>query len=129
MKPVGTQSPSHSTEAFIRSSIRGVAATANASVVNRTHRVVRERAKVMQTQRSMMRGLLLPMLLSSTLMLMLLFAVWSVLDQYDIVSSEMPPTSNHFVMLLLWFLPASAALLAMVWVRRSRNSSEAEATR
>jgi len=81
MKPVGTQSPAHTNEAFIRSSIRGVAATANASIVNRTHRVVRERARVMQTQRSMMRGLLLPMLLSSTLMLMLLFAVGSALAQ------------------------------------------------
>ena len=64
MKPAGTPPQGYDTETFARSSIRGVAATANASVVNRTHRVVRERARVMQAQRSMMRGLLLPMLLS-----------------------------------------------------------------
>jgi len=129
MKPAGTPPQGYDTETFARSSIRGVGATANASVVNRTHRVVRERARVMQAQRSMMRGLLLPMLLSSALMLMLVFAVWSVFDQYDIVTSEMPASSNHFFILLLWFLPVSAALLAMVWVRRGRNSSETEATR
>lgn len=127
MKTTGTTG--RDVEVFARSSMMSVEATARAAVVNRTHRVVRARARVIQNQRSMIRGLLLPMLLSSTLMLMLVFAIWSVFDQYDLVTSEMPASSNHFFILLLWFLPVSAALLAMVWFRRSRNISETEATR
>ena len=104
-----------------------VSATARASMVNRTHRVVRQRAREMQANRSHLRGLFLPLLLCSTLMLTLVFAVWMLLDQYDLVSSELPPSIHHFFMLLLWFLPVSAGLVAMVWFRRSRNQADAEA--
>ena len=106
-----------------------IASGASASLVNRTHRVVRERARNLQARRSVMRGLFLPMLLSSALMLMLLFAVWSVLGQYDLVSAELPVASNHFAVLLLWFLPVSAALVAMIWYRRGQSQTDGETTR
>ncbi len=103
-----------------------LSAAARAGLVNRTHRVVRERARALQANRNTMRGLLLPMLLCSLLMVTLVIAVWMVLDQYDLVSSELPPSIHHFFLLLLWFLPVSAGLVAMVWFRRSRNHANAE---
>ncbi len=101
--------------------------TARANAVNRTHRIVRQRAQEIQASRTTMRGLLLPMLLCSTLMLTLVFAVWMLLDQYDLVSSELPSSIHHFFLLLLWFLPVSAGLVAMVWFRRGRDHADAEA--
>ena len=106
----------------------GMNAAARSSMVNRTHRVVRERARALQENRKTMRGLLLPMLLCFLLMVTLVIALWMVLDQYDLVSAELPPSIHHFFLLLLWFLPVSAGLVAMVWFRRSRNHPNAEAS-
>ncbi|NYF78018.1 hypothetical protein [Granulicella arctica] len=107
----------------------GLNTAAPATTVNRTHRVVRERARTLQANRSRMRGLMLPLLLSSALMIMLFSAFWVMLDQYEIVASETPEHTHHFFLLLLWFLPVSVAMLAMVWYRRARNQSDAEAAR
>ena len=104
-----------------------MSASARDGMVNRTHRVVRQRARELQANRRDLRGLLLPLLLCSLLMLALVFAVWMLLDQYDVVSSEMPPSIHHFFLLLLWFLPVSAGLVALVWFHRSRNQADAEA--
>jgi uncharacterized membrane protein (DUF106 family) len=116
-----------------RSALMGLNTTAKSSTVNRTHRVVRERARAMQANRSKMRGLLLPLLLCSSLMILLFAAFWMVVEQYEIVSSEAtgtaPGSSHHLVLLLLWFLPVSVALMAFVWFRRSRNHTDAEAIR
>ena len=98
-------------------------------MVSRTHRAVRERARALHTARTRVRGLLLPMLLCSALMVTLIAAFWMLLDQYDLVS-ELPASSHHFFILLVWFLPVSAALVAMVWFRRGRNAdSEPEVSR
>ncbi len=104
-------------------------AAAKASMVNRTHRVVRQRAQTMRADRSRIRGLLLPLLVCSTVMILLFSAFWMVLEQYELLSSDTPAQSHHLFLLLLWFLPVSGALLAMVWFRRSRNHSDAEAIR
>jgi hypothetical protein len=128
MRPaVVTPSNGNDSDVLARSAMLGMSAAARASMVNRTHRVVRERARAMQANRTAMRGLLLPMLLCSALMITLLSALWMLLDQYDLVSSEMPESIHHFFLLLLWFLPVSAGLVAMAWLRRSRNPADTEA--
>ena len=57
-------------------------------------------------------------------MILLFAAFWLVLEQYELMSSESTqatPPSHHLFLLLLWFLPVSVALIAMVWFSRSRN--------
>ena len=95
-------------------------------VVNRTHRVVRQRAQAMQDKRRRDRSLMLPMALCSGLLLLTAFAVWSGLGLYqggDVVQATTlsSPDSNHFLMVMLWFVPVSIVLLAALWVGRSRT--------
>jgi len=98
---------------------------ARAAVVNRTHRVVRERAEKMAARRSHVRGLVIPVVVSSALIAILLTAVWNVLSQYDVNPIGIPDASNQLFVLLLWFLPVSMTLLAVVLFRRIRKRSEA----
>ena len=91
---------------------------ARASVVNRTHRVVRERARLLEKRRSRVRSLWIPMAVCATLLIMSASAVWSMMDQYELAPTGIPDASDQMLVMLLWFLPASAALLAMVWFRR-----------
>ena len=100
---------------------------ARSSIVNRTHRVVRERATTMAAQRNRRRSLWVPMVVCSALVLMICTAVWSVLDEYDAAPTGVPDSSDQFLVLALWFFPVSMALLAMVWFRRTRNRSGREA--
>jgi len=94
---------------------------ARASLVNRTHRVVRERAKQMSARRDKVRSLWVPLAVCGSLLVILVTAVWSLLDQYELNPTGMPDASDQFAVLLLWFLPVSGALLAMVWVRRTQS--------
>lgn len=98
---------------------------ARASVVNRTHRVVRERAATMAARRSHVRGLMIPVAVSSALLVILLTAVWNVLSQYDVNPIGIPDASNQLFVLLIWFLPVSMILLGVVLFRRVRKRSEA----
>lgn len=100
-------------------------APARASVVNRTHRVVRERAKTMAARRSQVRSLWIPMGVCSSLLVIICTAVWSALDAYDVTPSGVPDASNQFLVLCLWFLPVSMVLLAVVLFQRARNKREA----
>ena len=97
---------------------------ASAQSVNRTHRLVRERARTMQARRSMMRSLWLPLTVCSGLVVLLCAAVWTVLDQYELEPNGMPDPSQQMIVLLMWCLPLSAILLAVVWFRRAGNRSE-----
>ncbi len=97
---------------------------ASASSVNRTHRLVRERARTLQQRRSMMRSLWLPLTVCSGLVLLLCAAVWTVLDQYDLEPTGMPDPSQQMIVLLMWCLPLSAILLAVVWFRHTGSRSE-----
>ncbi|SNT14469.1 hypothetical protein SAMN05421770_104371 [Granulicella rosea] len=99
---------------------------ARAAMVNRTHRVVRERALVIQARRNKVRSLWVPTLICSALVLILSTAVWAILDQYELEPTGIPDASQQILVLLLWFLPLSAGLLAMVWFRRSRQQMEEE---
>ena len=107
--------------------IPAINATAQAARVNRTHRVVRERAKLMQARKSRVRSLWIPLTVCSALLVIFCSAIWSVFDEYEIVPTEMPDSRYQIFVLLLWFFPVSAALIAMVWFRRSRNQAEEEA--
>lgn len=96
---------------------------AKASMVNRTHRVVRERAKMLQARRSRLRSLWIPLTICSALLLMICSAVWTVLDGYELTPIGVPDSSDQFLILFLWFFPVSMALLVMVWFRRTRKHS------
>jgi hypothetical protein len=127
---------SSDTADFARKTLR-IPIGARAGVINRTHRVVRERAKAMQEKRDRERSLMAPLILCSVLLTMVALAVWTGLYQYEAaeaveamqsdVTALATTDNNHFLVVLLWFVPASVALLATIWVRRSRNNVDDEA--
>jgi hypothetical protein len=104
---------------------------ARGGVVNRTHRVVRQRAKVMKARRSHVRSVMLPLIICSVLLILSAMAVWSGLYQtqaaeavQDVVSSTAVDTSDEFLVELMWFVPVSLAVLAAVWLRRAHTTAE-----
>jgi hypothetical protein len=94
---------------------------ARSVVVNRTHRVVREQALTMQAQRKRQRSLWLPIGLCSVLLLTIGYAVWGLLDGYDLTPSGVPDASDQIFLITLWSLPVTVGLLLMVWFRRGRS--------
>src|SRR5208283_2214412 len=89
----------------------GVTLGARACVVNRTHRVVRERAAVMQERRSKARSLLVPLAICSALLILLAVIVWGGLYleaaeavQADVSALATTDLSNHILVVLLWFV-------------------------
>jgi len=123
-----------------RVALGNVDTVARAGVVNRTHRVVRQRARVLQARRSRVRGLMVPLILCSLLLLLTAGAVWSGLYQYqaveaaemveaDVAALATSDANNHFLVMLLWFVPVSIALLGTVLFRRVRSGSDHETVR
>jgi hypothetical protein len=104
------------------------AGNARAVIVNRTHRVVRQRAAKMQAMRSQQRGLMFPLLLCSMLLVAVCYAVWSVFEQFEVSPAGGSEASSHFV-LLLWFLPVSLVALGAVLLRSGRDGADDEAAR
>jgi hypothetical protein len=115
------KSMSQDASSFVRAAMNDANAPARASVVNRTHRVVRERAKTIAARRSRVRSLWIPLAVCSSLLIIISTAVWSALDQYDVTPSGVPDASNQFLVLCLWFLPVSLVLLAVVLFQRARK--------
>jgi hypothetical protein len=104
--------------------------TARASVVNRTHRVVREQALVMREQKQRSRSLWVPLGIFSMLLMGLCYAVWAVLEGYDeLAPNGVPDASDQLFLLLLWSLPVTAVLLGLAWFQRDRGQSNSEVTR
>jgi hypothetical protein len=97
---------------------------ARASVVNRTHRVVREQALAMREQREQWRSLWLPLTICSSLLVVLCYAVWAMLDGYDVTPSGIPDASDQMLVLLMWSVPITALLLGFAWLRRTRNRQQ-----
>ena len=122
---------------FARTALGNVDIGARAGVVNRTHRVVRERAAVMQARRSYVRSLMVPLAISSVLLMLVCFAVWSGLYQYqateaaEAVQADMAAldANNHLLVALLWFVPVTLALLAALLFRFRRNGSDRRTAR
>lgn len=102
---------------------------ARAQVVNRTHRVVREQALKMREHRSRKRSLWAPVIICSSLLLIICYAAWGMMDGYDLTPTGIPDASDQMVILLLWSLPVTAFLLGFVWFRRGRNRTNSEVTR
>jgi hypothetical protein len=115
---------------FARSALNHVDVTARAQVVNRTHRVVRERAKVMQERRNYVRSLMVPLVLCAVILVLAASAVWSGLYQYqaaeaaqDVASLASTDSNNQVLVALWWFVPVSLVLLVAIWVRHARGGS------
>ncbi|HMF64204.1 MAG TPA: hypothetical protein VK608_08965 [Edaphobacter sp.] len=115
------QMPEGAPDVFARSPLQGMNMSARASLVNRTHRVVRERAQALAAQRSRQRSLWAPLMVCSALLVILCTAVWSALDEYELTPIGVPDASNQFLVLVLWFFPVSMALVAMVLFRCTRR--------
>ncbi len=103
-----------------------VGAVASAAIVNRTHRVVRERAKTMKARRSFVRSLLLPLAVFSGILIVLCTALWTVLDEYELAPTGIPDASQQVFVLLIWCLPLSAVLLALVLFHRAKADNGTE---
>jgi hypothetical protein len=116
---IDKSSSQDSSRSFAREAFANLDTSARASVVNRTHRVVRERAKTLAARRSRIRSLWIPVGVCSSLLVIICTAVWSALDAYDVTPTGVPDASNQFLVLCLWFFPVSMALLAVVLFRRA----------
>jgi hypothetical protein len=104
-----------------------MATGARGVVVNRAHRVVREQALTMREQKSKSRSLWVPLTISSILMVVICYALWTMLDGYDLTPNGIPDASDQLMILLLWSLPVTAAILGLVWFKRARTRSDSEA--
>ena len=113
----------------VRSALSEMNGPARSMAVNRTHRVVRERAQSIAARRSRIRSLWIPLAVCSALVLIACTTVWSLLDQYEVTPNGLPDASNQFLVLGLWFFPVSMALLALVLFRRARRRAEEEIVR
>lgn len=102
---------------------------ARAQIVNRTHRVVREQALTMREHRSRKRSLWAPVIICSSLLLIICYAAWGMMDGYDITPTGIPDASDQMVIFLLWSLPVTAVLLGLVWFHRGRSRTNGEVTR
>jgi len=95
-----------------------VNATASAAMVNRTHRVVRERARNLQERRTKIRSLWIPLTVSASMLAVLVVAIWTAFEEYEVSPAGLPDASETLV-LMAWSLPITAMVLAVVWFRRS----------
>ena len=103
---------------------------ARASMVNRTHRVIREQALELREQRQRSRSLWVPLGIFSIVLPLLCYAVWFMMDGYDeLASNGIPDASDQLLVLILWSLPVVLAALGMVWFKRSRENVNREAGR
>lgn len=97
---------------------------ARASVVNRTHRIIREQATAMRQQRETQRNLWLPIGVCSAILAVATYGMWRVLDAEDITPSGIPDASDQMMVLMVWLLPVTAALICWVFIRRNRANRE-----
>ena len=97
---------------------------ASAAMVNRTHRIVRERANTLQARKKTVRSLLIPAIVSAGLLFAVVCAAWVMLDEYDVSPVGMPDASQQIFVFLLWCLPISLAALAVVAFRRTGSKAD-----
>ena len=96
---------------------------ASAQMVNRTRRVVRKRAAALGAQKKSIRSLFIPLCVSAGLLSILVFAIWTLLDQYEANPNGLPDASQQILVLLLWCLPLTGASLAIVWFRKNSEKT------
>ena len=100
--------------------------TASSAIVNRTHRIVRERAKMIEARKQTFRSLWIPLTVSGGLLVILVCAIWSILDQYELSPTGLPDANQQMLVLMIWCLPISVVLLAVLWFRRGSNGFKAD---
>lgn len=105
------------------SGVRRVSVGATTELVNRTRRVVRERAGALKVQRSRVRSLWVPLAVSFALLAVLAFAIWTAFEEYD-ASPAGVPDGSQMLALTMWCVPVSLMVLAVVWFRRGRAENE-----
>jgi hypothetical protein len=122
-QPRQTWNPTHDDD--LRNAMDGISGPmdgARAVVVNRTHRVVRDQALAMRERRQRSRDLFAPLAICSVLLLVICYAIWGVLDGYDLTPNGVPDASDQLSLLLLWSLPVTALVLGLVWFKRGRRA-------
>lgn len=109
-----------------------VSLNARAAVVNRTHRIIRQRALAMQSRKRTVRDLTVPFLVCSTLLLFIGTAVWTLADEnvmgweeglWHRLTEFGSDAGSTVSILLVWFLPLSVISAATVLLRRTRIAS------
>jgi hypothetical protein len=98
-------------------------AAASAATVNRTHRVVRERAKTLQEQKNRIRSLWIPLTVSFGMLALVLFSIWNLMDESEMFANGIPDSSQQMLVITMWCLPVSVILLAVVWFRRGAKAN------
>lgn len=100
---------------------------ARAAVVNRTHRVVRQRALAMQKRKRAERDLLVPCLVCSVVLLLIAAAVWTLADEgmtgwegtlWHRIAEVGGDAGSTISIVLVWFLPLSVLTAAAVMLRK-----------
>lgn len=108
---------------------------ARAAVVNRTRRVVRERAIAMQVRKRTAKDLVVPCLICSAILLLIASAVWTVADEgvagwdgglWKRVIEFGSDAGSSISILLIWFVPLSVVTAATVLLRRSRMPGQGD---
>ena len=102
---------------------------ARASVVNRTHRIVRAEALTLREQKAKKRSLWVPLALFTALMSALCYAVWSTLDSYDLSTNGVPDTRDQMMIFLMWFVPVTALVVLVVLLKRVRERAGSDEVR
>ena len=121
-----------SAEMQVRAAMRSLPLVADSARVNRTHRVVRERALDMQESRRQRRTLWIPLTIASLMLPMICYAIWTSLTQdYDV--NEISDTlisslhgGSQMMIFSLWFLPVTVITLFFVWRLRNRNEDDSQ---
>ena len=102
---------------------------ARAAVVNRTRRVIRERALAMQVRKRTVKDLVVPCLICSAILLLIGRAVLTVADEglagwegglWKRVTEFGSDAGSSISILLIWFVPLSVVTAATVLLRRNR---------
>ena len=100
---------------------------ARASVVNRVHRVLRAEAITTREQNAKKRSLWVPLMLFSSLMAAICYAIWNTLDSYDLVAPNgLPDARDQMMIFLLWFVPVTTLVVGLVWLQRGRTANESQ---
>jgi uncharacterized BrkB/YihY/UPF0761 family membrane protein len=92
--------------------------------VNRTHRVVHERARSLQARRSKMRSLWIPLAVSGAMVAAIVLSIWSILEQDELIETGLPDANQQLLVLLMWCLPVTVLLLAVVLYRRANAATD-----
>ncbi len=69
-----------------------------------------------------MRSLWIPLAVSGGLLLVIISAVWTILDEYELVPTGLVDANQQLLVLLMWCLPLSVVLLAVVWFRHGSKA-------